>query len=199
MVDRYNGYNRVPCKIQYCYAHLSRDLKDDAAKFEENKEVQAFIERMRQLLSEAMTLRGKKMTDQQYYTEAAAIKCEIFSLCLPDPLAAHHEERHPAIKRWSDFFIETAERLYQWVEDRNVPAENNRAERELRPTVIARKVSFGSQAEEGAKTRGVLLSVMQTLKKREVNPRQKFKQMLDKISENPNLKVTSLLFETDSS
>lgn len=97
------------------------------------------------------------------------------------------------------FFIETAERLSQWVEERNVPAENNRAERELRPTVIARKVSFGSQAEEGAKTRGVLLSVMQTLNKREVHPRQKFKQVLDKISENPNLKVTSLLFETDSS
>lgn len=199
VVDRYNGYNRVPCKIQYCYAHLSRDLKDDAARFEEKKEVQAFIERMRQLLSEAMTLRGKKMTDRQYYKEAATIKSEIFSLCLPASLAARHEARHPAIKRWSDFFIESAERLYQWVEDRNVPAENNRAERELRPTVIARKVSFGSQAEEGAKTRGVLLSVMQTLKKREANPRQKFKQMLDKISENPNLKTTQLLFEIDSS
>jgi len=199
VVDRYNGYNRVPCKLQYCFAHLSRDLKDEAAKFEENKEVQEFIGRMRQLLSEAMTLRGKKLTDQQYYKEAATIKSEIFSVCLPDPLAAQHEERHPAIKRWSDFFIESAQRLYHWVEDRNVPAENNRAERELRPTVIARKVSFGSQAEEGAKTRGVLLSVMQTLKKREANPRQKFKQMLDKISANPKLTTPQLLFEIDSS
>ncbi len=197
VVDRYQGYNRVPCKIQYCFAHLSRDLKDEAAKFEENKEVQAFIERMRQLLSEAMTLRGKQITDQQYYTEAATIKSEIFSLCLPDPLAAQYEERHPAIKRWSDFFIESAERLYHWVEDRKVPAENNRAERELRPTVIARKVSFGSQAEEGAKTRGVLLSLMQTLKKREASPRQKFKQMLDRISENPKLTATQLLFATE--
>ena len=153
VVDRYNGYNRVPCKIQYCYAHLSRDLKDDAAKFEENKEVQEFIGRLRQLLSEAMTLRGKKLTDQQYYKEAATIKSEIFSLCLPDSLAARHEEQHPAIKRWSDFFIESAERLYQWVEDRNVPAENNRAERELRPTVKARKVSFGSRGLRRSKNK----------------------------------------------
>jgi len=199
VVDRYNGYNRVPCKLQYCFAHLSRDLKDEAARFEENKEVQEFIGRLRQLLSEAMTLRGKQMTDQQYYKEAATIKSEIISLSLLNSFAAQHEARHPAIKRWSTFFIESAERLYQWVEDRNVPAENNRAERELRPTVIARKVSFGSQAEEGAKTRGILLSLMQTLKKREANPRQKFKQMLDKISENPALNVTHLLFEIDSS
>jgi hypothetical protein len=63
-----------------------------------------------------MTLRGKQITDQQYYTEAATIKSEIFSLCLPDPLAVQYEERHPAVKRWSDFFIESAQRLYHWVE-----------------------------------------------------------------------------------
>lgn len=202
VVDRYNGYNRVPCKIQYCFAHLSRDLKDEAAKFAENQEVQEFMRGLRQLLSEAMTLRGKKLTDKQYVKEAAKIKKEILSLCLHEPhepLAERQKERHPAIKRWSDFFIESSERLYHWVENRNVPAENNRAERELRPTVIARKVSFGSQAEEGAKTRGVLLSLMQTLKKREVNPRQKFKQLLDEISENPNLNITQLVFATDSS
>ena len=42
--------------------------------------------------------------------------------------------------------------LAEGVEDRRVPCENNRAERELRPTVIARKVLHGSQSEEGAKT-----------------------------------------------
>ncbi|MGI9106675.1 MAG: IS66 family transposase [Pyrinomonadaceae bacterium] len=192
VVDRYNGYNRVPCKLQYCYAHLSRDLKDEAARFEENQEVVEFVARMRQLLAEAMTLRGKSLSDKAYYREARKIKREILSLC-------QIEEAHPAIKRWADFFIERAERLYHWVENRAVPAENNRAERELRPTVIARKVSFGSQAEEGAKTREVLLSLIQTLKKREQNPRQKFKEMLDKISQDSNLKVTRLLCETDSS
>lgn len=192
VVDRYNGYNRVPTKIQYCFAHLSRDLKDEAARFEENKEVQEFMSALRQLLSEAMTLRGKKITDKEYYEEAANIKEEIFTLCV-------NKQTHPAIRRWSDFFIETAERLYHWVENREVPAENNRAERELRPTVIARKVSHGSQAEEGAKTREVLMSVMQTLKKRESNPRQRFKEMLDKISENPKIEISQLLLETDSS
>lgn len=28
VVDRYNGYNKMPCSIQYCYAHLLRTIKD---------------------------------------------------------------------------------------------------------------------------------------------------------------------------
>src|SRR5919197_2547755 len=183
VVDRYNGYNKAPCKIQYCYAHLSRDLKDEAARFEESKEVQEFMSSMIQQLTEAMTLRGKKISDKEYYVEAAKIKNEILSLCLNELKPEREQPPHPAVKRWAEFFIETADRLYHWVSDRRVPAENNRAERELRPTVIARKVSHGSQAEEGAKTREVLMSVIQTLKKRDVSPRQKFKQMLDKVSE----------------
>lgn len=195
VVDRYNGYHRVACRIQYCYAHLSRDLKDDATRFEENQEVVAFVASMRQLLVEAMTLRGKKMTDSEYWEEAAQIKREILSLCANELEPARAKPMHPAVKRWSEFFIEKAEKLYQWVEDRQVPCENNRAERELRPTVIARKVSFGSQAEEGARTREVLMSVMQTLKKRVSNPRQKFKEILDRVSDDPHMDVTRLIVE----
>ena len=198
VVDRYNGYHRVPCKIQYCFAHLSRDLKDEAARFEGNEEVAEFVTGMKQLLSEAMTLRGKKMTDAEYGEEGARIKREILSLCLPDAQPTRTQPTHPVVKRWSDFFVDRADKLYHWVEDRNVPCENNRAERELRPTVIARKVSFGSQAEEGAKTREVLMSVMQTLKKRAVNARQKFKEMLDRVSDDPHLNVTGLLSEAGS-
>ena len=43
-------------------------------------------------------------------------------------------------------FREKAHRLYHWADDPAVPAENNLAERDLRPLVIARKISFGSQS-----------------------------------------------------
>ena len=43
------------------------------------------------------------------------------------------------------------------------------------------------------------MSLIQTLKKREANPRQKFKEMLDKISQNPDMETTQLLSATDSS
>lgn len=192
IVDRYAGYNRVGCKVQYCYAHLLREMKDLQTKFFDEPEVEAFAEKMVELLAQAMRLQSSQPPDREYDLQAKSIKQEIMKTC-------HAASHHLAVKRWQDFFVEAADKLYHWVTDRRVPCENNRAERELRPTVIARKVSHGSQAEEGAKTREVLMSVMQTLKKRVFNPRQKFKEVLDKIALTHDPNLSAALFQTDSS
>ena len=54
VVDRYNAYNRMPSKIQYCYAHLLRDVKDMEKEFPDNTEVASFVEELAPLLSSAM-------------------------------------------------------------------------------------------------------------------------------------------------
>jgi len=190
VVDRYAGYKRVPCHVQYCYAHLLREMKDLQAAFAVEKEVGAYAERMIELLAQAMRLQSSRPSDTEYYREAQRIKQEIAEACT-------EPSHHLAVHRWQDFFVAEEDHLYHWVENRSVPCENNRAERELRPTVIARKVSHGSQAEEGAKTREVLMSVMQTLKKRVADPRQKFKAVLDQIALHAKGKVTELLFHAD--
>ena len=77
-----------------------------------------------------------------------------------------------------------------------MPADNNRAERELRPTVIARKVSFGSQSDAGAKTREVLMSVVHTLAKRVSDPEAHFKSVLDQLAADPTQNPVELLFNT---
>jgi hypothetical protein len=89
------------------------------------------------------------------------------------------------VRRIQDLFSENAHRLYHWVEDRRVPADTNRAERELRPTVIARKVSFGSQSDAGAKTREILTSLVHTLKKRGSDAESHFKRVLDQLAADP--------------
>jgi len=78
----------------------------------------------------------------------------------------HCEAHHPAIQKIQDIFREHEDRLYHWSLDRTISAENNLAERDLRSLVIARKNSFGSQSERGSHTREVLMTVLQTLKKR---------------------------------
>jgi len=192
VVDRYAAYNRVGCQLQYCYAHLLREMIDLQSEFSEELEVEAYSKTMAEFLTQAMRLQSSRPKDKEYYPEARRIKREILKASL-------QPSHHLAVKRWQDFFVEEAGHLYHWVADRRVPCENNRAERELRPTVIARKVSHGSQAEEGAKTREVLMSVMQTLKKRVPDPRQKFKEALDKIANNSSMNASQALFEINSS
>ena len=83
--------------------------------------------------------------------------------------------------------------------DPRIPAENNRAERELRPLVIARKVSFGSQSDAGAATRETLMSVLVTLQKRNPDPLTTLTATLDALVADPNADVYRLLFGSDTS
>lgn len=191
VVDRYNGYNRVKCRIQYCYAHLMRDVEDVRDEFADQAEVQSFATTVIPLLADAMHLHSQPLSDEQYYREAGQIKRQI-------ERAMKAEARHPGVRTMQDLFVEKSERMYQWASDRRVPADNNRAERELRPTVIARKVSFGSQSEGGAKTRETLMSVMQTLKKRVKDPIQQFRRTLDELVFNASLDVVKSLFPEES-
>lgn len=192
IVDRYNGYNKMPCSIQYCYAHLLRDVKDLEKDFPENAEIKAFVEALAPQLANAISLRTLDITDRQFKRQAANIKNEIIKI-------THHQALHPAIQRIQDIFREKADRLYHWADDRSIPADNNLAERELRPLVIARKISFGSQSEEGARTREILMTVLHTLRKRIPDVTGALKSALDKLTEQPDLDLGKELFELDSS
>ena len=81
---------------------------------------------------------------------------------------------------------------------RNVPADNNRSERELRPTVIARKISFGSQSEAGAKTREIIMSLLHTLRKWQQHAEDYFKSVLDRLASDIKQDAVSLLFSASS-
>jgi transposase len=191
VVDRYNSYNQVKCRIQYCYAHLLREVEELRDEFADQAEVQTFATTVIPLLADAMHLHSKLLSDEQYDRAARKLKRQI-------KRAMKAEARHPGVRIMQDLFVEKAERMYQWASDRRIPADNNRAERELRPTVIARKVSFGSQSEGGAKTRETLMSVMQTLKKRVKDPIQKFRGTLDELVFNAKMDVVSYLFSEES-
>ena len=191
VVDRYNAYNKVPCAIQYCYAHLLREVEDLEREFPENSEIQSFGSVFGPLLAQAMTLRSLSIQDGPFYRQAHHLRQQILE-------AVHREAKHPGIHRIQGIFRENQERLYQWVENRQVPAENNRAERELRPLVIARKVSFGSQSQAGAKTRETLMTVLCTLRKRFPDFQARFKNALDQLALNPQHDPYQLLFHSHS-
>ena len=192
VVDRYNGYNKMPCSIQYCYAHLLRTVKDLEKDFPENAEIKSFVEALAPQLANAITLRTLEITDKQFKRQAVKIKNEIIDI-------TNRQAKHPAIQKIQDIFREKADRLYHWAEDRNVPADNNLAERELRPLVIARKISFGSQSDAGAKTREILMTVLHTLKKTTVDVTGAFKSALDKLAEQGDIDIYKAVFKFDSS
>jgi len=159
VVDRYAGYNKVPCKIQYCYAHLLRKVQDLEKEFPDKSEIKRFVNCVAPLLARAMQLKEKKMSEKQYYKKAKRLEMKIMT-------NMNSPGTHPAVQEIQNIFREKIDRLFHWVYNPCIPADNNYAERELRPTVVARKVSYGSQSKKGAETRSILMSILHTARKR---------------------------------
>jgi hypothetical protein len=190
VVDRYAGYNKAPCALQYCYAHLLREVEDLGKEFPDSEEVKGFVSTFIPLLTLAMGLRNQRLSPAQFQRKAIQVQSQIQT-------TVKSPAQHLGIRRIQDIFRENESRLYHWAEDRNVPAENNLAERDLRPTVIARKVSFGSQSDAGAHTRGVLMTVLGSLKKRGIDVATHLKHVLDELAKNIHQDPFPLLFPRD--
>ena len=190
VVDRYAGYNQVKCKIQYCFAHLLREVQELEKQFSDDDEVIEFVKTFAPLLAEAMRLGNQKIADTEYYKRAKALKKEILE-------AASSPAKHLAIRHIQDIFRTKKARLFHWVDDREVPSHNNFAERTVRGVVVARKISYGSQSEKGAKTRSILMTILYTAHSR-LKSRDKLiewlKETLDKLAAGyPPEKVHNLM------
>jgi transposase len=160
--------------------------------FPENQEIKSFVEALTPQLANAISLRTLDITEQQFKDQAAKIKNAIINI-------TNRQATHPPIQNIQDVFRQKADRLYHWADDRNIPADNNLAERELRSLVIARKISFGSQSEAGARTREILMTALHTLKNRTTDVMGAFKSALDKLTAQPDINPYKALFAFDSS
>jgi len=189
VVDRYGGYNKSPCELQYCYEHLKREVEGLEEEFPDDEKVKVFVDNMRHLLIKAMQLRKEKISDEKYYKMAKGIKRMI-------EIEVNREVENVGIKGIQEIFRKNRDRLYKWVENREVPADNNESEREIRLGVISRKVSFGSQSVEGAKIRGRMMSIIYTMKKRGIDPVKRIKYALDELAKNRNKDPYKLLFHS---
>jgi len=189
VVDRYNGYNQAPCAIQYCYAHLLREVQGLEKDFAGVAEVSLFVGTFAPLLADAMKLRSQELSLAVFRRQALELKTQIQT-------TAQAPAQHPGVQKIQAIFRQQAARLYHWAKSPSIPADNNRAERELRPLVIARKISFGSQSEQGAKTREILMSVLHTLRKRTTDVFGAFKRALDALAEDEERDPYRELFDS---
>jgi hypothetical protein len=168
-------------------SHPVREVQDLEKEFPDAAEVTALVSTVAPPLALAMGLRAQPISDAEFSRQAVARKAPMMA-------SMDAPSRHLGIRRIQEIFRANADRLYHWADDRRVPAENNLAERDLRPTVIARKVSFGSQSDAGAHTRGILMSVLQTLKKRGDDVVAHLKGVLDRLADDIHQDPWPLLF-----
>jgi len=146
---------------QKCLAHLLRN----AAEVTQKKAGRArqFSRRLKDLLRQGLALAAKKNEmDATRYRERAEE--------LDDALSRHLRHRHlrdDDNQRLLDGvgLQHDQGHLLRFLEQEGIEPTNNRAERDLRPAVIARRVSHCSRNATGARAFEAFTSVIQTLRK----------------------------------
>ena len=98
------------------------------------------------------------------------------------------------LQKYQDIYRRHPDRIFQWVEDGRVPAENNMSERGVRRTVIARKTCGGSQSEDALMVREVLQSVIGSLRLRRGDPVARLTEALNAYALDKTFKIEDFLF-----
>lgn len=155
--DFYGAYNIYDGIKQRCWVHLLRDLKALAEKHSTNASVIEWIDAVRDVYHRAKQTLLVDYTDIERCRLRQGFESELLALAQPYLKAKNAPQR--VLSQRIDRFLGE---LFTFVQCPEVPSENNAAERAVRPTVIARKVSGGTRSPRGSETNSILRSLFET-------------------------------------
>jgi len=164
--DRWSGYDWIGIeRRQVCWAHLIRDFRKIAESGGSGKWIGEGLERRaEELFAYWYRVRDGTMRRSTFRRHAGRIRRRVRSLL---EIGARGDGwRAPSLCRG---ILELEEAMWTFVTHERVELTNNLAERALRPAVIWRKTSLGTQSERGSRFAERLLSCVTTLRQQQGN------------------------------
>jgi hypothetical protein len=152
--DFYSAYNPLGVSKQRCWVHLLRET----AKLS-SEEGQALHRELKASYRWIESKLGRSPPPGRRERWASFGEWELEQL-------ARREWSDPECQRIAKRLAKHACELYRWVRQPGVEATNNGTERALRPYVVKRKISGGHRSWAGARTHAILLSVLETCRRR---------------------------------
>jgi hypothetical protein len=143
---------------QKCLAHLLRTCGEiERAK---TRGAVRFSRRVAALLRRAMALKRRRgeISPHGHAVARGRLHAELDRLLAGDYTDPDNARLAKRLRKQRDH-------LLRFLDHEGVEATNNLAEREIRPAVVARKMSAGNRTEAGAETHAVLASVLRTCRR----------------------------------
>lgn len=163
--DFFGAYNLIEAAAkQRCLVHLFRELKKVLER-NTSGEWTAFCKKLKRILRDAMRLSERRDTipAEDFKRRRTLLDFRLAELCAEK---FHDSDCRRLVKRLSRCKNE----LFVFVNNPAVAADNNHAERQIRPGVQMRKISYCNRSAQGAETQAVLMSLFPTLHLRGLDP-----------------------------
>ena len=167
--DRYSAYRWLEVtQWQVCWAHLKRDFTAMAERSGVSREIgEALLRRQRRLFRWWHRVRDGTLSRPDFINLVKPLRDGFKAeLEAATALPMAHAEKTPLAKtiRTCQHLLQVEPALWTFVQTPGVEPTNNAAERALRPAVIWRRTSFGSQSNGGSQFVSRLLTVVTSLK-----------------------------------
>lgn len=166
--DCFSGYNPVTAMAkQKCLAHYERTASEIEKFHPGDAAALAFAGAVKDLFKDARQIKrdwiGGLFTDTEAAAHATGFELRLDGLCVTarDNKDAENLRHRLVTHRDANF---------TFLRYRDVEPDNNRAERALRPSVVARKVSYGSNSVLGAWNHETIMSLLETARLHRIEP-----------------------------
>ena len=164
--DRHGSYGHhrlKDWKKQKCNLHIIRNLKE-LLKGKKRGAVN-FGRDLIYLIRAAMDLARRREDVPDFSTQAKTLKDSLTRMLSPTRKWSDPDNAKLAAALHKDL-----PHLFRYLDDPRVEATNNRAERDLRPAVVVRKIGRCNKTDAGADTHAAISSILGTLRKKGFNP-----------------------------
>jgi transposase len=164
VTDFWSSYNMVECAArQACLPHLLREL-EKTDKCDPTDEWVGFRKKLKRILKDSLRLgRQRDEVGEAFRSRRRRLDLRVKALT---GQVSSNKNVNRIIKRLNRY----EDALFTFLDHENVPPDNNRAEREIRPAVIIRKNSLANRSQNGADIQALLMSIYRTLKLRKLDP-----------------------------
>lgn len=167
--DRYSAYNWLDeSRRQVCWAHLKRDFTQIAERAGVAGELgTSLLEQQKQLFELWYQVRDGTLSREQFIGAVSPIRsCVKALLTEATNYNISTQEKSPLAKtvRTCQQLLRLEPAMWLFVTTPGVEPTNNAAERALRPAVLWRRTSFGSQSQAGSLFVSRMLTVVTTLR-----------------------------------
>ena len=172
--DRCPAYNWVDlAKRQVCWAHLKRDFIQISERVGASAEIgESLLAQEKLLFNLWHQFRNEQLTRSELVQAVEPIQVKFSSILLEAAeLQIDEHEKTPLAKtvRTCRNLLKLELALWLFVREEGVEPTNNAAERAIRPAVIWRHTSFGSDSTAGSEFVSRLLTVVSSLNLQERN------------------------------
>lgn len=168
VTDFWAAYLQVTCEDrQYCLVHLLREIE----KVDERNTSppwQGFAKQLRRLVRDGLRLRKRPDFAPEKYRSRITLIHRRLNRLANDATEGLYDDADA--RRLGERISRYRDHLFTFLDKPAVPAENNHAERQIRPAVIMRKNILCNRSVGGAQTQAILMSIYRTLKLRGHDP-----------------------------